>query len=63
MIFKETWKIGAELNNMEKLTKTTFIYNIIKSVFLKKKNISQVTVKQSTVFFLWMITLETHPVW
>ena len=28
------------------------MYNIIKSIFLKKKNLSEVTIKQSTVFFM-----------
>ena len=51
MIDKETWKIGADRDEMEKLIKSKCMYNIIKSIFLKKKKINQLTVKQSTVFF------------
>ena len=40
MIDKETWKIGTECDEMEKLIKYHMhLHNIIKSVFLKKKNI------------------------
>ena len=57
MIDKERWKIRTNCDKMEKLSNTSCIS---KSVFLKKKKLSRVTVKQSTVFFLWMIAFKTH---
>ena len=52
MIDKETWKIGTDRDEMEKLIKYYMhVQQHIKIIFLKKKWLSQVTVKQSTVFF------------
>ena len=51
MIDQETWKIGTDRDKVEKLSNTICMYSIIKTVFLKKKKLSQATVEQSTVFF------------
>ena len=51
MIDKETWKTGTDRDKMEKLINYHMHVQYHESVFLKKKNLSQVTVKQSTVFF------------
>ena len=45
---------------MEELIKYHMHVNIIKSIFSKKKKLSQVLVKQPTVFFLRMIAFKTH---
>ena len=50
MIDKETWKIGTDLDEVEKLINTTCLYKIIKSIFLEKKTFLS-NIKQSAVFF------------
>ena len=42
--------MGTDCDKMENYSNTTCMYNM-KSAFLKKKILSQVNVKKSTVFF------------
>ena len=51
MIDKETWKIRADLDKMEKSINYHMYVQYHKKNLLKKKKLSQVTIKQSTVFF------------
>ena len=55
-------KIGTDGDKMEKLINYQMhIHYHKKASFWKRKNLSQVTVKQSTVFFLWIIAFKTDP--
>ena len=49
MADKETWRIGADCDKIEKLIKCNMHIQYHKSIFMKKR-LSQVT-KQLTVFF------------
>ena len=61
MIDKETWKIRAHCDKNGKINQIPHVCTITyKSIFLKKKKLSQVTVIQSTVFFIWMVAFKTH---
>ena len=58
MIDKETWKVGADGDKMEKIIKYNICkYNIIKISFWKRTFSSNV--KQFTFFFLGMVALKT----
>ena len=52
MIDKKKWKIGTDRDKMEKIIKYYMhVQQHIRNIFLKRGRLSQVTVKQSTVFF------------
>ena len=59
MMDKETWKIETDRDKMKKLIKYHMHVQYHKKHLFEKEKLSQVTVKQSTVFFLWMIAFKT----
>ena len=48
---RETWKTGTDCDKMEKLIKYHMHVQYQKSIFLKKKKLSQVNIKKSVFFF------------
>ena len=51
MIDKETWKTETDSDKMDKLLKYYMHVQNYKKRLFEKEKLSQVTVKQSTVFF------------
>ena len=60
MIDKETWKIETDSDKMDKLLKHYMHVQNYKKRLFEKEKLSQVTVKQSTVFFYeWQLLKHT----
>ena len=56
MIDKEPWKIGTDYDKIETLIMPVQYH---KKCLLEKKSFSS-NIKQSSVFFLWMVAFKTH---
>ena len=63
MIDKETWKVGTDCDKMEKFLKYHMHVPYLKSVFFKKKKLSKVTIKKSTVFYMNKFKNTPSPNW
>ena len=63
MIHKETWKVGTDCDKMEKFLKYHMHVPYLKSVIFKKKKLSKVTIKKSTVFYLNKFKNTPRPNW
>ena len=61
---RETWKTGTDCDKMEKLIKYHMHVQYQKSIFLKKKKLSQVNIKKSVFYSMSDMFKNTHqPHW